>query len=61
MSLMVKDMPANAGDASLIPGSGRSPGKRNGNPLQSSCMENPMNKGDSQTIVHGIEKRLDTT
>ena len=41
---MVKNRPANAGDvrdAGLIPGSGRSPGEGNGNPLQSSCLENP--------------------
>ena len=42
--LTVKNLPANAGDvrdARLIPGSGRSPGEGNGNPLQSSCLENP--------------------
>ena len=42
--LVVKNLPANAGDvrdARLIPGSGRSPGEGNGNPLQSSCLENP--------------------
>ena len=38
---MVKNLPANAGDAGSIPGSGRSPGERNGNPLQHSCLENP--------------------
>ena len=45
---MVKNLPANAGDirdAGLIPGSGRSPGGGHGNPLQSSCLENPMDKG----------------
>ena len=36
----------NAGDLGLIPGSGRSPGERNGNPLQYSCLENPMGGGD---------------
>ena len=35
----------NAGDPGLIPGSGRSPGERNGNPLQHSCLENPMDGG----------------
>ena len=35
----------NAGDPGLIPGSGRSPGERNGNPLQPSCLENPMDGG----------------
>ena len=38
---VVKNPPANAGDVGLIPGSGRSPGERNGNPLQYSCLENP--------------------
>ena len=45
---MVKNLPADAGDArdeSLIPGSGRSPGEGNGNPLQYSCLENPMDRG----------------
>ena len=39
---MVKNLPANAGDAGLIPGSGRYSGGGNGNPLQYSCLENPM-------------------
>ena len=39
---MVKNLPANAGDEGLIPGSGRSPGEGNGNPVQYSCLENPM-------------------
>ena len=38
---LVKNSPANAGDVGLIPGSGRSPGEGNGNPLQYSCLENP--------------------
>ena len=44
---LVKNQPANAGDtgdSSLIPGSGQSPGGRNGNPLQNSCLENPMDR-----------------
>ena len=48
VALMVKNPPANAGDvrdAGLIPGSGRSPGEGNGNPLQYSCLENPMDRG----------------
>ena len=48
MALVVKNMPANAGgirDTGLIPGSGRSPGEENGNPLQYSCLENPMDRG----------------
>ena len=46
---MVKNLPANAGaarDVGLIPGLGRSPGAGNGNPLQYSCLENPMDRGD---------------
>ena len=42
---MVKKVPANAGDAGSIPGSGRFPGEGNGNPLQYSCLENSMDKG----------------
>ena len=45
---MVENPPANAGetgDVGLIPGSGRSPGEENGNPLQYSCLENPIDKG----------------
>ena len=43
--LVVKNPPANAGNMSSIPGSGRSPGEGNGNPLQYSCLENPMDRG----------------
>ena len=42
---MVKNLPANAGDASLIPGLGRSPEKGNGSPLQYSCLGNPVDRG----------------
>ena len=42
---MVKNLPANDGDSSSIPGLGRSPGEGNGNPLQYSCLENPMDRG----------------
>ena len=42
---MVKKPPANAGDKDLIPGSGRSPGEGNGNPLEYSCLESSMDKG----------------
>ena len=42
VALVVKNLPANAGDVGSIPGSGRSPGERNGNPVQYSCLENPM-------------------
>jgi len=40
----------------LIPGSGRSPGERNGNPLQYSCLENPMDRGAWQATVHGVAR-----
>ena len=59
---LVKNLPAmqknacGAGDLSLIPGSGRSPGEGNGNPLQFPCLENPMDKG--AWLVH---KELDMT
>ena len=52
----VKNPPASAGDAGSIPGPGRSPGKGNGNPLQYSCLGNPMDRGAWQAIVHGIAK-----
>ena len=42
---VVKKLPTNAGDTGLIPGLGRSPGEGNGNPLQHSCLENPMDGG----------------
>ena len=44
-STVVKNPPADAGDVGLIPGWGRSPGDGNGNPLQYSCLENPMDRG----------------
>ena len=56
---MVNNSPANSGDvrdANLIPESGRSPGGGHGNPLQYSCLENPMDRGAWQAIVHGIAK-----
>ena len=53
---VVKNPPANAGDAGLIPGSGRSPGERNGNPPQCSCLGNPMGRGAWWTTVHGVTK-----
>ena len=46
----------NAGDPGSIPGSGRSPGEGNGNPLQFSCLETPMDAGASQATVHGVAK-----
>ena len=58
---VVKNPPASAGDAGLIPGLGRFPGEGNGNPLQYSCLENPMNRGAWQAIVHGVTKESDPT
>ena len=46
----------NAGDPGLIPGSGRSPGEGNGNPLQYSCLENPMERGAWWATIHGVAK-----
>ena len=57
---MVKNLPANVGDTEdvgLIPGLGRSPGVRNGNPLQYSCLENSMDNGAWQATVHGVAKQ----
>ena len=54
---MVKNPPANAadvGDACLIPGSARSPGGGHGNPLQHSCLENPMDREAWWATVHGV-------
>ena len=53
---VVKNPSANAGDAGLIPGLGRSPGERNGNPVQYSCLENPIGRGAWQTTVLGVAK-----
>ena len=47
---MVKDVPANAGDADLIPGSGRSPGRETGNPFQYSCLGHPMDRGANKVV-----------
>ena len=55
--LGVKNAPANTGDIrgmSLIPGMGRSPGRGHGNPLQHSCLENPMDRGAWKATVHGV-------
>ena len=58
-ALVVKNPPANAGDitdAGSIPGSGRSLGEGNCNPLQYSCLENPMDRGAWRATVHGVAK-----
>ena len=58
---MIKHSPANAGDIrdmGLIPGSGRSPGEGNCNPLQYSYLENPMDRGAWWATIHGVLKRV---
>ena len=52
----VKASACNAGDLGSIPGLGRSPGEENGNPLQDSCLENPMDRGALWAIVHRVAK-----
>ena len=52
--VQVKVSACNAGDLGSIPGSGRSPGEGNGNPLQYSCLENPMDGGAWWATVHGV-------
>ena len=59
MVLVVKNPPANAGDirdAGLIHGLGRSPGGEHGNPLQYSCLENPVDRGARQATEHRVAK-----
>ena len=53
---VVKNLPAKIGDMGLIPGPRRSPGGGNGNPLQYSCLGNPMDRGPWQATVHGVAK-----
>jgi len=53
---MVKDLPTNAGDAGSIPGSGRSPGVGNGNPLQYSCLKNFKDREAWRATVHKVAK-----
>ena len=60
VALVVKNPPANAGDADSIPGSGRSPRGRNGTPLQYSCQENSMDRGTWWATVLGAAE-LDAT
>ena len=62
--LVVKNSPANGGDVKdmgLILGSGRAPGGEHGNPLQYSCLENPMDRGAWWTMVHSIKNESDMT
>ena len=58
---VVKNLSANAEDTGLIPGSGRSPEARNGNPLQYSCLENPVDKEAWGATVNGVTKESDVT
>ena len=61
---VVKNPPANAGDpgdTGSIPGSGKSPGEGNDNPLQYSCLGNPMDRGVCQATVLGVAKESDMT
>ena len=51
-----KESACNAGNLSSIPGSGRSPGEGNGNPLQDSCLGDPMDRGAWRALVHGVAK-----
>ena len=53
---MVKNLPAKTEYPGLISGLGKSPGEGNGNPLQYSCLENPMDRGAWWAIVHGVAK-----
>ena len=55
-----KESACNAGDPGLVPGLGRAPGEGNSNPLQYSCLENPIDRGAWQATVHGVRKELDT-
>ena len=63
-STVVRNLHANAGDKrdmGLVPGSGRSPGEGKGNPLQYSCLENPMDRGTWLATVHAVAKESDAT
>ena len=58
---LVKNPPANARNLGLIPGPGRAPGGGNGNPLQYSCLGNPMDRGTWRVTLHGVAKESDLT
>ena len=61
VATVIKNAPANSGDLrdmGSVPGLGRSPGGGHGNPLQYSCLENPMDRGGWQATVHGVAKSL---
>ena len=57
-SSVVKNLPASSGDASSIPGLGRSPGEGNDNPLQYSCLGNPIDRGAWEATVHEVAKKV---
>ena len=64
VALVVKNLPANAGDIrdeGSIPGSGRAPGEGNGNSLRYSCLGNPIDRAAWQAIAHGVRKESDMT
>ena len=56
VALVVRNPPANAGGAGSIPGWGQFPREGNGNPLQYSCLENPVDRGTWPATVHGVAK-----
>ena len=58
---MVKNLPASAGDTGSTPVWERFPGEGNGNPLQYSCLENPMDRAGWRATVHWVAKELDMT
>ena len=58
MAQSLKNLPVMQETLGLIPGSGRSPGEGNGNPLQYSCLGNPKDRGAWRATIHGITKRV---
>ena len=56
---MVKNPPTNVRDMGSLPGSARSPGEGHGNPLQYSCLENPLEREAWRAAVHGVAKRVE--
>ena len=55
---MVKNLPADIGDMGSVPQLGRSPGEGNGYPVQSSCLENSMDRGTQWTAIHGLQSQM---
>ena len=58
---VVRNLPANGGDVSLIPRWGKSPGEGDGNPVQYSCLGNPMDRGAWYTAIHEVAKESNMT